>query len=119
MAFGRQRSAEEEPDKAKAIPEAESQPIVQAATQARAAGRRIFTCAVTVGSSTGSGIGLGAGRIKRRDAGPLIEEIESLGWRLERLDHVWEQTEHTTAMHAAVIKGITVAHMQFRIADSA
>ena len=116
MAFGRQRSAEDEPDKKQAVPEAESQPIVQAATQARAAGRRIFTCAVTVGSSTGSGVGLGAARIKRRDAGPLIE---SLGWRLERLDHVWEQTEHTTAMHAAVIKGITVAHMQFRTADSA
>ena len=119
MAYGRQRSAEEEPDKKQAVPEAESQPIVQAATRARAAGHHIFTCAVTVGSSTGSGVGLGAARIKRRDAGPLIEEIESLGWRLERLDHVWEQTEHTTAMNAAVIKGITVAHLQFRTADSA
>ncbi|MGY1985447.1 hypothetical protein ACI792_04415 [Blastococcus sp. SYSU DS0669] len=117
MAFGRQKADGPGPEDS-SVPQDEALPILEAATRARDGGRRIFTCAVTVGFSTGSGVGLGGKkttRVQRWDPAALIEGIESLGWRLEHMDHVWEQTEHNTALNMAVIRGLTVAHMQFRI----
>lgn len=117
MAFGRQAAPSTGPED-NAVPLEEGQPILAAAAWAQDAGRRIFTCAVTVGFSTGSGLGLGGKkttRMQRWDPATLIEAIEGLGWRLEHLDHVWEQTEHNASIGgAAIIRGLTVAHMQFR-----
>ena len=118
MAFGRDKAPTSEYGD-EAVPNEEGQPIWEAAVRARDANRRIFTCAVTVAFTTGSGIGLGgkkSTRVQRWDPSSLIESIESLGWRLQHLDHVWEQTEHNAAIGpAAMIRGLTVAHMQFRM----
>lgn len=102
-----------------AIPPEEGQPIYDAARQAVAAGRTIFTCAVPVGFTSGSGITLGGGKktthLKAWDSAPLIEAIEALGWRLESLNHVWAQTEQgATAVGGSKIKGLTIAHLLFR-----
>jgi len=72
---------------------------------------------VTVSFTTGSGMGLGGKKtttVKRWDPAYLVESIEALGWRLDRLDHVWQQTEHNTALNLAMIRGLTSAHMLFR-----
>jgi hypothetical protein len=66
MAFGRQKSQEAGAGESNAVPEEESRVVVEAATRAGEAGRRIFTGAVTVGSRQGAGWGLGA----RRQPGP-------------------------------------------------
>jgi hypothetical protein len=46
-------------------------------------------------------------------SGRDIVRLDGLGWRLERMDHVWMQTEHNAALGtgAAAINGLTVAHM--------
>jgi hypothetical protein len=117
MAFGRQKAQGADSYAEKEVPAEEARDIIEEATRARAAGRRIFTCAVTVGFSSGSGVGFGGKkttRMDRWDPAAVIENVESLGWRLEHLNHVWEQTEHNTAAGMAVIRGLTVAHMLFR-----
>ena len=99
------------------IPDDEGRPIFVAAQQARTAGRRIFTCSVTVGFTSGSGLGIGGKkttRYDRWDPATLIEAIENLGWRLESLDHIWVQTEHNTALNMANLRGLIQAHMLFR-----
>lgn len=99
------------------VPDDEGRPIYEAAQQARTAGRRIFTCCVTVGFTSGSGLGIGGKkttRYDRWDPATLIEAIEGLGWRLESLDHIWVQTEHNTALNMANLRGLIQAHMFFR-----
>jgi hypothetical protein len=99
------------------VPADEGRPIWEAAARAREDGRKIFTCEVTVSFTTGSGMGLGGKKtttVKRWDPAYLVESIEALGWRLDRLDHVWQQTEHNTALNLAMIRGLTSAHMLFR-----
>jgi hypothetical protein len=100
------------------VPAEEGRPIYEAALRARDIGRRIFTCAVTVGFSSGSGMGLGGKKTtktRRWDTSTLIEAIEDLGWHLEHMDHVWIQTEQGDTLGGATkIKGLTVAHLQFR-----
>lgn len=99
------------------VPEEEGRPIYEAAQQARAAGRRVFTCTVTVGFTSGSGLGIGGKkttRYDRWDPATLIEAIEGLGWRLDNLDHIWVQTEHNTALNMANLRGLIQAHMLFR-----
>ncbi|HWS39607.1 MAG TPA: hypothetical protein VN408_43530 [Actinoplanes sp.] len=100
------------------VPAEEGLPIYEAAVQAANSGRAVFTCAVTVGFSTGSGMGFGGKKtsnLRLWDSGELIEAIEKLGWRLDRCDHVWAQTEQgATLGGATMIKGLTVAHMLFR-----
>lgn len=106
------------PETQNGIPVEEGQPIVIPATRARDADGRIFTCVVTVESSSGSGLGFGGKKttaLKAWDPSSLIEEVESLGWTLASVDHVWQQTEHNASLGgAAVIKGLTRAHMLFR-----
>ena len=61
---------------------------------------------MTVEFSTGSGLGLGGKkttRADRWDPAAVIESVEALGWRLEHLDHVWEQTEHNAALGGAAV----------------
>ena len=99
------------------VPEGEGRPIYEAAQQSRTAGRRIFTCTVVVGFTSGSGLGIGGKkttRYDRWDPPTLIEAIEGLGWRLESLDHIWVQTEHNTALNMANLRGLIQAHMFFR-----
>ena len=103
-----------------AVPVEEGRPIWEAAVRARDAGRRVFTCAVTVAYTSGSGLGLGGKKttdIRNWDPATLIESIESLGWRLEHVDHVWQQTEHNAALGKVVIKGLTRAQMLFRMSS--
>lgn len=118
MAFGRKQEQETSAPEGDSVPQSEVQPIHEAALRAREAGRRIFTCSVIVAVTTGSGLGLGGKkttRAERWDPSLLIEAVEALGWNLERLDHVWQQTEHNAALGgAAVIRGHVVAYMQFR-----
>ncbi|MCZ2810223.1 hypothetical protein O2W15_02125 [Modestobacter sp. VKM Ac-2979] len=121
MAFGRQKAGDNQSDDGNMVPEAEVRAIVEAAIRARDSGRRIFTCSVTVEFTTGSGLGMGGKRstqVRRWDPAVMIEEVEALGWRLEHLDHVWEQTEHNNALGgAAMIRGLTVAHLLFRMGE--
>jgi hypothetical protein len=117
MAFGK-KTDDLIDQSSKPIPIEEGQPIYEAALRARDAGRRIFTCAVTVAFSAGSGLNMGGKKttkLQRWDASALIEAIEDLGWRLEHMDHVWLQTEQGDSIGGATkIKGLTLAHMQFR-----
>ncbi len=122
--FGRKKQ-QEEVDSAlgmgKPVPPEECQPIYDAAVQAHAAGRRIFLCAVIVAHSQGGALGLGGKKTsspRTWDASELIESIEDIGWRLEDVDHVWQQTSHNASLGgAAMIEGLTAAHMRFRISE--
>ncbi len=105
---------------AEPVPEAEGKPVYEAAQRAKQANRRVFSCSVVVSFTTGSGLGMGGkktSRIDQWDPSALIEAIEGVGWRLEYLTHVWEQTEHNASLgSAAVIRGLTRAYMTFRTA---
>lgn len=100
------------------IPFEEGQPVIEAAQRSHDADRLIFTCAVTVESSSGSGLGFGGKKtttIKNWDPSTLIELVESVGWTLDSLSYVWQQTEHNASIGgAASIKGLTRAHLLFR-----
>ena len=100
------------------VPEDEGRPIYEAAQQAKLAGRRIFTCTVVVGFTSGSGLGIGGKkttRYDRWDPSTLLEAVEDLGWELVTLDHLWVQTEHNASIgNAANIRGVIQAHMLFR-----
>lgn len=108
MAFGK-RTSEPTDGLDDPVPAEEGRPIYEAALRARDIGRRIFTCAVTVGFSSGSGMGFGGkktSKTQRWDPSTLIEAIEDLGWRLENMDHVWIQTEQGDTLGGATrIKG--------------
>lgn len=98
------------------VPDEDGRPLWEAARDAYADGRTVFTCAVTVSEATGSGVGSGRKGTRLLDwsVAELVESIEALGWRLEHIDHVWVQTEHNTALGASLLRGITRAHVLFR-----
>src|SRR4051794_36156492 len=105
------------------VPSREGEPIWRAAGAAKALGRRIFTCSVTVGHTEASGFGPGGKRsttVKRWDPALLIESIEALGWRLEHMDHVWAQTNQNASLGtgSADIGGLIIGHMQFRSTEA-
>ena len=103
-----------------AVPTQEGVPLHEAAKSAHAQGRSIYTCSVVVATTVGSrGMSVRGGKSGTRgqqwDPAQLIEAIETLGWRLEQIDHTWHQTEHNAVLGAnALVAGITTAHMLFR-----
>lgn len=58
--------------------------VLELASQRQREGWSVFTCAVLVETSV---TGLFGGS-RSFDIGPLIQQVESLGWRLEVLNHV-------------------------------
>lgn len=98
------------------VPDEEGRLLWEAARDAYVDGRSIFTCAVTVTETTGSGVGSGRKGTRFQDwsVAELVEAVESLGWKLADIDHVWVHTEHNTALGASLLRGVTRAHLLFR-----
>ncbi|WP_299039858.1 hypothetical protein [uncultured Pseudokineococcus sp.] len=100
-------------------PEVEASPLYESAWAARQAGRLVFTCSVTVGET--SGVRTSRYKHSQWSTGYLIEAIESQGWRLEHLDHVWVQTGFDDAGMGgghARSQGKVNAQMLFRRTES-
>lgn len=66
------------------VSEVEALPILEVAARRLGEGWSVFTCS-TVAEDLVGGI---FGHMKQFDLGPLIQQIESLGWRLDTLNHV-------------------------------
>lgn len=94
------------------LPEAEARALWEAAWAARQAGRSVFTCSAAAGESKASSVG--ALTLRQWSLGYLIEAIESQGWRLENLDHVWIQTTNETGRAGDANRGAVTAQMLFR-----
>lgn len=94
-----------------------------AAKAAREQGEALFACVLVESQSKGNfGLGGTKGNVRTISPAPIIQQVEALGWRLDKVDHVFVQTTGGHAGNGKVgtdfIGGVVQGHYLFRSADS-
>lgn len=96
-------------------------PLFDAASDAFAEGRSLWTCVVIVASFTGAMIKMtnAPSTTDRVSTDELLNAIEKVGWRLEHVNHVYVQTTTATnpgarGMSMSGVGGHIEAHYVFR-----
>jgi hypothetical protein len=93
--------------------------IWHSAKAAKEQGESWFACVFVVSeSSPNFGLGGPKGNVRTISPAPVLQQVETLGWRLDKADHVFVQTTGGSAGNGKVgtdfIGGVVQGHYLFR-----
>lgn len=93
--------------------------IWHAAKAAKEQGDAWFACVFIVSESDRNfGLGGAKGKVRTNSPAPVLQQVEALGWRLDKADHVFVETSGGTAGNGKIgttfVSGVVQGHYLFR-----